>query len=63
MKRQVLFALLGLAAAYLSIATLPAEARQARTPSGQVVHTRRLPVVLHRMVPPQYGKHVYSGRR
>jgi hypothetical protein len=49
----------------LSIAAIPsgAEARQARTGSGQVVHTRRLPVILHRAVPPQYGKHVYAGRR
>ena len=28
-----------------------------------VVHTRRLPVVAHRVVPPFRGVHVYAGRR
>jgi hypothetical protein len=28
-----------------------------------VVHTRRLPVVAHRIVPPFRGVHVYAGRR
>ncbi len=27
-----------------------------------VVHTRMLPVVAHRVVPPFYGRHVYEGR-
>lgn len=40
-----------------------AEAARYRAPTGQVVHTRRLPVVLHRLVPPQYGRHQYAGRR
>ena len=59
---RILLATLVLTAA---IATVPssAEAARARTQGGQVVHTRRLPVVLHRLVPPQYGKHVYVGRR
>jgi hypothetical protein len=30
---------------------------------GQVVHSRRAPVVLHRAVPPFRGVHVYQGRR
>jgi hypothetical protein len=49
----------------LSLAVLPAGASAAtrQTSSGQVVHSRRLPVILHRAVPPQYGKHVYEGRR
>lgn len=49
----------------VSIALVPSSAAAARnrTSSGQVVHTRRLPVILHRAVPPQYGKHVYVGRR
>jgi len=49
----------------VSIAAVPssAEAARYRGGSGQVVHTRRLPVILHRAVPPQYGKHVYAGRR
>jgi hypothetical protein len=49
----------------LTFAAFPvdAQARQSRSHTGQVVHTRRLPVILHRAVPPQYGKHVYVGRR
>ena len=49
----------------VSLVVVPtdAQARQYRSGSGQVVHTRRLPVILHRAVPPQYGKHVYAGRR
>jgi hypothetical protein len=31
-------------------------------PNGQVVHSRRAPVVLHRAVPPFHGVHVYGGR-
>jgi hypothetical protein len=40
-----------------------AEARQYATPNGQVVHTRRAPVVMHRLVPPFRGVHQYGGRR
>lgn len=29
---------------------------------GQVVHTRRAPVVAHKVVPPFRGVHVYQGR-
>jgi hypothetical protein len=48
----------------VSFAAIPsiAEAARYRTPTGQVVHTRRLPVALHRAVPPQHGKHIYAGR-
>lgn len=61
LRRFVAAALL----AALALAAVPsgAEARQYTIPSGQVVHTRRLPVILHRAVPPQLGKHVYIGRR
>jgi len=30
--------------------------------SGHVVHTRRAPVVAHKLVPPFRGVHVYQGR-
>ena len=30
--------------------------------NSQVVHTRRAPVVAHRLVPPFRGVHVYQGR-
>jgi len=29
---------------------------------GHVVHTRRAPVVAHKLVPPYRGVHVYQGR-
>jgi hypothetical protein len=33
------------------------------TPLGEkVIHTRRMPVLLHKAVPPYAGKHVYQGR-
>jgi hypothetical protein len=36
---------------------------QVRTPSGtKVVHTRVAPVIVHRVLPPFYGRHVYQGR-
>ncbi len=42
----------------------PTVARAERTNvSGHVVHTRRAPVVAHRMFPPFYGKHVYNSGR
>ncbi len=40
-----------------------AEARQYTLPSGQIAHTRRAPVLWHRMFPPQLGKHVYVPAR
>jgi hypothetical protein len=39
-----------------------ASAEQYPTASGQVVHTRRAPVVMHRVLPPFRGVHVYQGR-
>lgn len=30
---------------------------------GKVVHTRRAPVIAHRLVPPFRGVHVYAGGR
>lgn len=33
------------------------------TGGGQVVHSRRAPVALHRAVPPYRGVHVYQGRQ
>jgi hypothetical protein len=49
----------------LLAASLPvAAARAEQYVSGQhVVHTRRLPVIAHRIVPPFRGVHVYAGRR
>ena len=32
-------------------------------PNGQVVHSRRAGVILHRAVPPFRGVHVYEGGR
>jgi len=29
---------------------------------GHIVHTRRAPVVAHKVVPPYRGVHVYAGR-
>jgi hypothetical protein len=49
-----------IAAAFLGESTAQAEQY---TRGGNVVHTRRLPVVAHRIVPPFRGVHVYSGRR
>ena len=49
---------------FLLLSTLPlaAQARQYGTRGGQVVHTRRAPVVMHRALPPFKGQHVYEGR-
>jgi len=34
-----------------------------QTPFGEkVIHTRLMPVLLHKAVPPYAGKHVYQGR-
>jgi hypothetical protein len=29
---------------------------------GKVVHTRVAPVLIHRLLPPFHGRHVYQGR-
>ena len=47
----------------LLIVALPLAARaEQRAAGGRVVHTRRAPVVAHRLVPPFRGVHVYEGR-
>lgn len=34
-----------------------------RTASGaKIVHTRIAPVIVHRVLPPFHGRHVYQGR-
>jgi len=49
---------------FVSLGTASAEQHVVFTPEGEkVVHTRLAPVMAHRIVPPYYGKHVYSGRR
>jgi hypothetical protein len=40
--------------------TLPAFAAKRATSSGQVAHSRRAPVAMHRMFPPFAGNHVYE---
>ena len=36
---------------------------QVRTGAGpKVVHTRIAPVLVHRLLPPFHGRHVYQGR-
>ena len=41
----------------------PAAQYQVRTASGtKVVHTRVAPVLVHRLLPPFHGRHVYQGR-
>ena len=50
--------------AILLLAALPLAARaEQHYSNGHVVHTRRAPVVAHRVVPPFKGVHVYEGRR
>lgn len=44
----------------LAAAAPAVEARQYSNGRGQVVHTRRAPVVMHRAVPPFRGVHVYQ---
>lgn len=40
----------------------PAAQYQVRTADGgKVVHTRMAPVLMHRLLPPFYGRHVYQG--
>lgn len=55
MRTLVLIALLFVA--------FPTAARAERSSAGgQVAHSRRAPVVAHKMVPPFHGKHAYVGR-
>jgi hypothetical protein len=55
--RTAVWLALGLA----SLWVVPARGEQ-RATGGQVVHSRRAPVVAHRLVPPFRGVHVYAGR-
>jgi hypothetical protein len=48
----------------LILTALPALARaEQHVSGGHVVHSRRAPVIAHRVVPPFKGVHVYEGRR
>ena len=56
-------ALLALALIAIScLAPLAVEARPQGGQGGTVVHSRRGPVIMHRVLPPFRGKHVYGGR-
>jgi hypothetical protein len=55
MRAVVLIVLLSLASPTLARAEQYAS-------GGHVVHTRRAPVVAHKVVPPYRGVHVYQGR-
>ena len=44
----------------LVVLTLPAFAAKRPTSSGQVAHSRRAPVAMHRMFPPFAGNHIYE---
>lgn len=45
------------------VPTARAEQYVVQTPAGpKVVHTRVAPVVMHRVLPPFYGRHIYQGR-
>jgi len=50
----------GLAVLLLVFLALPAAAAKHATSSGQVAHSRRAPVAMHRMSPPYRGNHVYE---
>ena len=60
MKNTIITVILALASL---ISPLALEARQYRTGGGQVAHTRRAPVALHRALPPFRGQHVYQPDR
>ncbi|MDX1945831.1 MAG: hypothetical protein SFU86_10580 [Pirellulaceae bacterium] len=56
-----------IAIAVLLLLVLPLAAQAARRGQwsdgqGHVVHSRRAPVVMHRIMPPFKGIHVYQGR-
>ncbi len=47
----------------LALVLSPVAARAEQySDGGHVVHTRRAPVVAHKVVPPFRGVHVYQGR-
>jgi hypothetical protein len=54
------YIVLALTLGLLAISPAAAEARQSANGRGQVVHTRRAPVIMHRAVPPFRGVHVYQ---
>jgi hypothetical protein len=56
MRSFILILSLGL----LAVSAVSAEARQSASGRGQVAHTRRAPVIMHRAVPPFRGVHVYQ---
>lgn len=53
--------LLGMLTLVLSLLTVPLRADQ-YVSGTKVVHTRIAPVVVHRVLPPFKGVHVYQGR-
>ena len=58
MRRLFVVLLVGVA-----VSVVPAIASARRAPEGgNVVHSRRAPVVMHKMVPPFKGVHVYAKR-
>lgn len=59
MKSLALAALIGMTLAI--VGPHGAQARQ-YAGGGHVVHSRRAPVVFHRVLPPFHGTHVYRGR-
>jgi hypothetical protein len=52
--------ILGLAILFSIIDISSVAAAKHATPSGQVAHSRRAPVAMHRMFPPFAGNHVYE---
>lgn len=63
MRYTTLALLLILALLVVSLLPLSVASAEQYVSGGQVVHTRRLPVIAHRIVPPYRGVHVYGGRR
>lgn len=56
MRRLVVMLLLGVV-----VSSVPSVASARRVSgAGNVVHTRRAPVMMHKMVPPFRGVHVYD---
>ena len=51
--------MIGLLLGFVFLAA-PAFAAKHATSSGQVAHSRRAPVAMHRMFPPFAGNHVYE---
>lgn len=50
----------------ISLLPLAAQARQFPVQQGgrtYIAHTRRAPVVVHRVLPPYWGEHIYQSGR